>query len=144
QPRWRHAGVAPACGETSRDRSAMPLMELGQEPPPCSAKENGRRDDRRPSNWQETAERIYDLAGTQAVFSLSKVKPGADFSASLFVSSVRYQSPSFISALTASSGTATSFWPAPRKPPTPMISPVTWPLSPMITSSTVPILSFAG
>ena len=56
--------------------------------------------------WLDAADRStilprrgpYDLAGTQASFSLSKVRPGADLSASLVVSRVRYQAPSFISA----------------------------------------------
>ena len=60
-----------------------------------------------------------DLSDTQAVLSLSYLKPGADFKASFVVSMVRYVLLFFVVCLTALNGTATSFSPAPRKPPTP-------------------------
>jgi hypothetical protein len=62
------------------------------------------------------------LSGTQVVLSLSYLKPGASLSASLVVSSVRYALLSFVVALIELNFTATSFSPAPRKPPTAMIA----------------------
>src|SRR4029079_12787372 len=66
-------------------------------------------------------------AGPHVIVLLSYANPGADFSASLVVSRVRYDFPSFIFCVTDENGTATSFSPMPRKPPTLTMSACTFP-----------------
>src|ERR1019366_1546349 len=77
--------------------------------------------------------RYFEAAsGTQEVFSLSYLNPGADLRASFMVS------------LTAENGTATSFSPAPRNPPTPTIRAVVRPSGETSTSMISPILLSDG
>src|SRR5579883_841952 len=80
-------------------------------------------------------------SGTQVVVVRSYLKPGAFFSWSLVAFNTRYHLLLSLSViLTASKGTATSFSPAPRKPPTPTIREVTLPDLSSRTSVTSPIL----
>src|SRR3974390_563154 len=87
---------------------------------------------------------VYLLSGTQVVLALSYLKPGAFFRSSLVSSRVSHHLSFFLAVLTAVKGTMTSFSPAPRKPPTPMTSPVTFPDLSTRTSSTSPIFDSFG
>ena len=72
------------------------------------------------------------------------MNPGAVFNASLFVLRTNYHLLSFSLARTDLKGTATSFSPMPRNPPTPMITTVTRPSLSIRMSSTPPILLSDG
>src|SRR5581483_11280051 len=87
-------------------------------------------------------QRLYLFAGTQAVLSRSYFRPGADFNSSFVVFIVSRFLLSLEVILTAVKGTATSFSPAPRNPPTPMMSALIWPDSDTSTSSILPIELF--
>src|ERR1700751_110747 len=67
------------------------------------------------------------LSGTQLFLSRSYLNPGAFLSSSLVVSIVRCTLLSFTLDLIELKFTATSFSPAPRKPPTPTIAALIWP-----------------
>src|SRR5262249_45633913 len=84
------------------------------------------------------------LSGTQVVVVVSYLTPGGPLSASLVVFMTRWTLLSFVVAWPSSNGTATSFWPAPRNPPTPMISVLILPDLSTRTSEIWPILLLFG
>src|SRR6476620_2077152 len=84
------------------------------------------------------------FSGTQVVLALSYLKPGAFLRSSLFSSSVNHHLSFFLAVFTAVNGTITSFSPIPKKPPTPITSPVTLPDLSTRTSSISPILLSLG
>src|SRR6202161_4905862 len=90
-------------------------------------------------------EAYFLLSGTQVVVLLSYLKPGALLRLSLVAFMTKYiLLLSFMVAWTAVNGTATSFSPAPRKPPTPTISVLIWPDLSTSTSMISPILVSLG
>src|SRR3569623_1468070 len=74
----------------------------------------------------------------QEVVDLSYLKPVAFLSESLLSLRVSHHLSFFLVPLTAENGTATSFSPTPRNPPTPIISAVMRPSLSIKTSSTSP------
>src|SRR5271165_2956255 len=84
-------------------------------------------------------------SGIQVIALRSYLSPLAFLRASLVEFITRYHLLLFlVVARTALNGTATSFSPAPRKPPTPMTNPVTLPSRSTRTSSISPILLSLG
>src|ERR1700755_2074121 len=84
------------------------------------------------------------VSGTHVVLALSYLKPAALLRLSFVSSRVSHHLSFFLLILTAVNGTMTSFSPAPRKPPTPTISPVILPLLSTSTSSMSPIFDSLG
>src|ERR1051326_391074 len=87
---------------------------------------------------------LFERSGTQVVVCLSYFRPGADLSSSLLAFMVRRIVLSLSVFLTASNLTATSFSPAPRKPPTLTIKALILPSESTSTSLISPILLFWG
>src|SRR5262245_13898369 len=116
------------------DRFTVALMakrQIGRDSP--TRANSGGRQGRRPLRPATLRARLagalllYDFSGTHWVLPRSYLYPGAPFKASLVVFMTRYHLSFFFVPLTAWNGTATSFSPAPRKPPTPMMSALTRP-----------------
>src|ERR1700689_2604597 len=90
-------------------------------------------------------EAYFLLSGTQVVVLLSYLNPGALLRLSLVAFMTKYiLFLSFMVAWTAVNGTATSFSPAPRKPPTPTIKALPCPPGERRTSIRGRILWFAA
>src|SRR5262249_49336866 len=86
----------------------------------------------------------YCRSGPHVVVPESYLNPGASLSLSLVVFITSHHFLSFIVGCTASKGTATSFSPAPKKPPTPTMSVAILPDLSTRTSLISPILFSFG
>src|ERR1700733_6413246 len=97
-----------------------------------------------PPRFEGLPKSYWGRSGTHLVASESYLKPGALLRLSLFVFITSHHFLSFMVGCTASNGTATSFSPAPRKPPTATMRATTRPDLSTRTSLISPILFSLG